>query len=248
MSKQIYSSQNIYYILVLYIYNLSYNTTAKLSFPLSLFLQLFFMHLLPNFAECWWDQVILDILLCNGVGIWLGMTVCRSLEMRTYRWASIKLVIPFFICCLILYIAEYWIPNKKKIKIVLVGSYLQDSSSYHTSSVISLNHIIIIIIIIAFIVYKTRMLGNFVLVYLKCICVLILLSSNAQIHCLLREIHTTTGKIKRAVLQFTPASWTYVRWFDPKSSFQRLAGIYLFMILWQVGSELFSSANRYFDC
>ncbi|XP_041665750.1 phosphatidylserine synthase 1 isoform X2 [Cheilinus undulatus] len=100
--------------------------------------ELFFMHLLPNFAECWWDQVILDILLCNGGGIWLGMTACRFLEMRTYRWASIK------------------------------------------------------------------------------------------------EIHSTTGKIKRAVLQFTPASWTFVRWFDPKSSFQRLAGIYLFMILWQL--------------
>lgn len=52
--------------------------------------QLFFMHLLPNFAECWWDQLILDILLCNGGGIWLGMTVCRFLEMRTYQWASIK--------------------------------------------------------------------------------------------------------------------------------------------------------------
>ncbi|XP_037651518.1 phosphatidylserine synthase 1 [Sebastes umbrosus] len=100
--------------------------------------ELFFMHLLPNFAECWWDQVILDILLCNGGGIWLGMNACRFLEMRTYRWASIK------------------------------------------------------------------------------------------------EIHTTTGKIKRAVLQFTPASWTYVRWLDPKSSLQRLAGIYLFMILWQL--------------
>ncbi|XP_054462244.1 phosphatidylserine synthase 1 [Anoplopoma fimbria] len=100
--------------------------------------ELFFMHLLPNFAECWWDQVILDILLCNGGGIWLGMTACKFLEMRTYRWASIK------------------------------------------------------------------------------------------------DIHTTTGKIKRAVLQFTPASWTYVRWLDPKSSFQRLAGIYLFMILSQL--------------
>ncbi|MCJ8746375.1 hypothetical protein PDJAM_G00140990 [Pangasius djambal] len=99
--------------------------------------ELFFMHLLPNFAECWWDQVILDILLCNGGGIWLGMTVCRFLEMRTYRWASIK------------------------------------------------------------------------------------------------DIHSASGKLKRAVLQFTPASWTYVRWFDPKSSFQRVAGIYLFMIVWQ---------------
>uniref|UniRef100_A0A8D0T9N2 Phosphatidylserine synthase n=1 Tax=Sus scrofa TaxID=9823 RepID=A0A8D0T9N2_PIG len=103
-----------------------------------LLLQLFFMHLLPNFAECWWDQVILDILLCNGGGIWLGMVVCRFLEMRTYHWASFK------------------------------------------------------------------------------------------------DIHTTTGKIKRAVLQFTPASWTYVRWFDPKSSFQRVAGVYLFMIIWQL--------------
>uniref|UniRef100_U3FBR3 Phosphatidylserine synthase n=2 Tax=Micrurus TaxID=8634 RepID=U3FBR3_MICFL len=100
--------------------------------------ELFFMHLLPNFAECWWDQVILDILLCNGGGIWLGMVVCRWLEMRTYHWASFK------------------------------------------------------------------------------------------------DIHTTTGKIKRAVLQFTPASWTYVRWFDPKSSFQRVAGVYLFMIIWQL--------------
>lgn len=61
-----------------------------------LFSQLFFMHLLPNFAECWWDQVILDILLCNGGGIWLGMTVCRFLEMRTYSWASIKSVILVF--------------------------------------------------------------------------------------------------------------------------------------------------------
>ena len=54
------------------------------------------MHLLPNFAECWWDQVILDILLCNGGGIWLGMTVCRFLEMRTYHWASIKYDIVFW--------------------------------------------------------------------------------------------------------------------------------------------------------
>ncbi|XP_048451524.1 phosphatidylserine synthase 1 isoform X2 [Rhincodon typus] len=100
--------------------------------------ELFFMHLLPNFAECWWDQVILDILLCNGGGIWLGMVVCRFLEMRTYHWGSFK------------------------------------------------------------------------------------------------AIHTTSGKLKRAVLQFTPASWTYVRWFDPKSSFQRVAGIYLFLIIWQL--------------
>ena len=62
-----------------------------------------FTHLLPNFKECWWDQWILDVLLCNGGGIWLGMqgiNLCRKkqnskglvakfLEMRTYRWESI---------------------------------------------------------------------------------------------------------------------------------------------------------------
>lgn len=53
--------------------------------------------------------------------------------------------------------------------------------------------------------------------------------------CPSRDIHTTTGKIKRAALQFTPASWTYVRWLDPKSSLQRVMGVYLFMIIWQVG-------------
>ena len=52
--------------------------------------QLLFAHLLPNFIECWWDAVILDILLCNGVGIYIGMQVCRWLEMRDYKWESIK--------------------------------------------------------------------------------------------------------------------------------------------------------------
>ncbi|KAI2654852.1 Phosphatidylserine synthase 1 [Labeo rohita] len=101
--------------------------------------------LIRSYGLCWtisitWEltEVILDILLCNGGGIWLGMTVCRFLEMRTYHWASIK------------------------------------------------------------------------------------------------DIHSTTGKIKRAVLQFTPASWTYVRWLDPKSSLQRVTGVYLFMIIWQL--------------
>lgn len=132
------------------------------------------MHLLPNFAECWWDQVILDILLCNGGGIWLGMTVCRFLEMRTYCWASIKSV-------MLTFFFPFFFP-----------------------------------------------IAQFCFIYIYILGVL------KSIHTFFREIHTTTGKLKRAVLQFTPASWTFVRWFDPKSSFQRLAGIYLFMILWQV--------------
>ncbi len=49
-----------------------------------------FAHLLPNFAECWWDSWVLDVLVCNGLGIACGMYVCYFLEMRTYQWESIK--------------------------------------------------------------------------------------------------------------------------------------------------------------
>lgn len=52
--------------------------------------EMFFGHLLPNFYECWWDNLVLDILLCNGLGIFTGMQVCKFLEMREYKWESIK--------------------------------------------------------------------------------------------------------------------------------------------------------------
>jgi len=48
-----------------------------------------FQHILPNFEECWWDHWILDVLICNGGGIWLGMQVARYFEMRKYRWESV---------------------------------------------------------------------------------------------------------------------------------------------------------------
>lgn len=97
-----------------------------------------FAHLLPNFAECWWDALVLDVLLCNGLGIWLGMYICRKLEMRNYRWESIK------------------------------------------------------------------------------------------------DIDSTTGKIRRALLQFTPASWIHIRWLDPNSTFMRVVAVSILVIMWQL--------------
>ncbi|KAI1305373.1 Phosphatidylserine synthase 1 [Halotydeus destructor] len=97
-----------------------------------------FAHLLPNFVECWWDALILDVLLCNGIGIYLGMWMCKKLEMRKYNWESVK------------------------------------------------------------------------------------------------DIHSTTGKIKRAVLQFTPASWTHVRWMDPNCTWMRIIAVTELVIFWQV--------------
>lgn len=52
--------------------------------------EMVFGHLLPNFYECWWDNLVLDVLLCNGLGIFTGMQVCKFLEMREFKWESIK--------------------------------------------------------------------------------------------------------------------------------------------------------------
>lgn len=47
-------------------------------------------HILPNFRECWWDQVILDVLICNAIGIFLGHLVMYHFEMNTFNWAGIS--------------------------------------------------------------------------------------------------------------------------------------------------------------
>ena len=101
-------------------------------------LQIAFAHLLPNFVECWWDAIILDILLCNGLGIWVGMKLCQYLEMREYKWESIK------------------------------------------------------------------------------------------------DMHSTSDRIKRVVLQFTPENWTQVRWLDPHSSLMRFFAVCQLVLFWQI--------------
>jgi len=100
--------------------------------------EMFFGHLLPNFYECWWDNMVLDVLLCNGLGIFTGMTVCRWLEMREHHWESLK------------------------------------------------------------------------------------------------NINSKTGRLKRALLQFTPESWNHARWLDPGCSWMRFVAIFQFILLWQV--------------
>lgn len=39
-----------------------------------------FRHMLPNFNECWWDSWVLDVLMCNFVGIYAGMAVVNRLN------------------------------------------------------------------------------------------------------------------------------------------------------------------------
>lgn len=49
-----------------------------------------FNHLLPNFNECWWDSILLDVLLCNWLGIWLGMKTVRYFDGKTYEWVGVS--------------------------------------------------------------------------------------------------------------------------------------------------------------
>jgi len=39
-----------------------------------------------NFAECWWDHWILDVLICNWIGTYFGMKVCQYFEVKPYEW------------------------------------------------------------------------------------------------------------------------------------------------------------------
>merc|ERR1711860_81363 len=100
--------------------------------------EIFFGHLLPNFYECWWDNIVLDVLICNNLGIFTGMMVNRGLEMREYHWESIK------------------------------------------------------------------------------------------------NINSKGAKIKRALLQFTPESFSSTRWLDPGCSWMRFVAIFQFILLWQI--------------
>lgn len=46
-------------------------------------------HQLPNFSECWWDHWILDALVCNGLGIYLGIKTLNYFSMKTYHWRGL---------------------------------------------------------------------------------------------------------------------------------------------------------------
>ena len=103
--------------------------------------ELFFAHVLPNFAECWWDAILFDVLICNGLGIYFGMWLCQWIEVKQFYWESIK------------------------------------------------------------------------------------------------DIKGARGKLKRAVLQFTPLEWSKTRWMDHSSPYMRTLAIFVLILLFQI-SEL----------
>ena len=46
----------------------TYLSRIKIPYVMLCELQLTFRHMLPNFNECWWDSIVLDILICNWFG------------------------------------------------------------------------------------------------------------------------------------------------------------------------------------
>ncbi|KAF9987844.1 hypothetical protein BGZ75_010393 [Mortierella antarctica] len=46
-------------------------------------------HQLNNFNECWWDHWILDVLICNWLGLYLGVKTCEYFEMKQYSWQGL---------------------------------------------------------------------------------------------------------------------------------------------------------------
>jgi phosphatidylserine synthase 2 len=45
-----------------------------------------FSHHLPNFSECWWDHWILDVLITNWLGIFIGMKLCEYFDAKAYSF------------------------------------------------------------------------------------------------------------------------------------------------------------------
>ncbi|KAL4553689.1 hypothetical protein Ndes2526B_g03522 [Nannochloris sp. 'desiccata'] len=47
-------------------------------------MELTFQHWLPNFNECWWDSWLLDVAICNAIGIVTGMWTVRYFKMNHF--------------------------------------------------------------------------------------------------------------------------------------------------------------------
>lgn len=42
------------------------------------FYELSFRHWIPNFYECWWDHILLDLFGCNLLGIIIGNYILKK--------------------------------------------------------------------------------------------------------------------------------------------------------------------------
>ena len=50
----------------------------------------------------------------------------------------------------------------------------------------------------------------------------------------IKNIKGTKGKLKRAILQFTPQTWSSNRWLDPNSTYMRILAIFMLILIFQI--------------
>jgi len=58
-------------------------------------MELTFQHWLKNFNECWWDSWILDVCLCNAIGLYTGLATVRFFQGKTYNWTGLQTPLQF---------------------------------------------------------------------------------------------------------------------------------------------------------
>ena len=120
--------------------------------------------IVPNFAECWWDILFIDILLCNGIGVILGHFIMKNnLGIKEYKWFEninnciglLKTFKNFFIVTICTCLAQLngfllklflWIPTDHSInlvRMVLLGLLLIPSMNqfYQYVNVSNVNNI-----------------------------------------------------------------------------------------------------------
>lgn len=51
-------------------------------------MELSLVWLIPEFQECWWDSLIMDMLGANMLGLYLGTLTLKWLSCRNYEWES----------------------------------------------------------------------------------------------------------------------------------------------------------------
>ena len=53
-------------------------------------MELTFNHMLPNFNECWWDSWILDVVLCNNIGMIFGLYLIKARRRYGDEWVGVS--------------------------------------------------------------------------------------------------------------------------------------------------------------
>eukprot|EP00937_MAST-01D_sp_MAST-1D-sp2_P005102 g5102.t1 len=70
---------------------------VRLAWVLSVLFELLevtFTHWQPNFDECWWDHVLVDVLVCNAFGIYAGKRLLRRSRVAQFDWLGFRAAAP----------------------------------------------------------------------------------------------------------------------------------------------------------